>query len=962
MSNTLNILLWVVVPYVTFAVFVVGTFWRFRYDKFGWTTRSSQLYERRLLRLGSPLFHLGLLMVIVGHLVGLVIPKSWTEAVGVSETAYHFVATWMGSLGAVAVVVGLLILIYRRRTTGPVFLATTRMDKTMYVFLAASILVGAWATIQTQIIASGHGYDYRETISPWFRSLWYFQPEPALMAGVPLAFKLHILAANALFMLWPFTRLVHAFSAPVPYLFRPFIVYRSRDAAISSRAERPGGTRRAGPRSERRSAVPSAHDWDGSAAVRVMAQMSMVMNLDKCIGCHSCSVACKQAYTAHEGARYMWFNDVETRPGRGYPYAFEDQDRWQGGWEVRSGSEGGSSRAAAASHGLRLRGGGRTAQLARLFAQPRMPLVTDYDAPWSSVLQSRVDGPTVESAGTGANGPKPERPEPEPAESVAADPVLTHMSEHVTEEFEQAFRFYLPRICEHCLNPACVAACPSGAMYKRVEDGIVLIDDAQCRGFRACVPACPYKKVYLNPVTGKATKCTLCVGRIEQGEPTLCSDTCVGHLRYIGLVLYDADRVAEAASVADEKDLLDAQRSVFLDPEAPDVVAAAAAQGIPEEWVLAAQMSPIWALISRFEVALPLHPEYRTLPMVWYVPPVSPVADVVAASGADGEDFATLSAAIDRLEAPVAYLAELFTAGDRAVAARVLRRLVAVRTAFAGPRPAAKPAARPTSGGAAAPAASSAESTTATTGAPAAPGAPTEATASGAAAPAAPPEPEKPAPRVRGARARGGARSKVDPEIAAAVGMSGPDLTALQKLLTKADYADRHIIPPAYRESAAALEELGCELDGEEGPAWAVPAPPAVRHRPPRSLRAPRPAGSTFSGGQGRTVRTPCSRRGRELGGACRASAVPRQWSAPSSCATRCPSSGRRTSIPSRTPPVDPGRLTTTARVPGPSGAEPSVPAAPVPATSVLLASLAPQRAIPARPRDSTAVGTFFAP
>lgn len=235
-----SILLWVVLPYVTFAVLVVGSVWRYRYDKFGWTTRSSQLYERRLLRLGSPLFHFGLLFVMLGHVMGLVIPKDWTEAVGFKEAAYHFVATYMGSVAAVALVAGLVILVYRRRTTGPVFQATTRVDKLMYVMLAASILLGSWATIQTQLLAGHGGYDYRETISPWFRSLWYLQPQPALMEGVPLAFQLHIVAAFLLFAAWPFTRLVHAFSAPVPYLFRPYVVYRSRDAAISSREPRPG--------------------------------------------------------------------------------------------------------------------------------------------------------------------------------------------------------------------------------------------------------------------------------------------------------------------------------------------------------------------------------------------------------------------------------------------------------------------------------------------------------------------------------------------------------------------------------------------------------------------------------------------------------------------------------------------------------------------------------------------------
>ena len=138
-------------------------------------------------------------------------------------------------------------------------------------------------------------------------------------------------------------------------------------------------------------------------------------------------------------------------------------------------------------------------------------------------------------------------------------------------EFEQVFMFYLPRICEHCLNPSCVASCPSGAMYKREEDGIVLVDQDRCRGWRFCVSGCPYKKVYFNHRTGKAEKCTLCFPRIESGQPTICSETCVGRLRYLGLFLYDADKVLAAAATPDPRDLYQAQLSVFLDPHDPAV-------------------------------------------------------------------------------------------------------------------------------------------------------------------------------------------------------------------------------------------------------------------------------------------------------------------------------------------------------------------------------------------------------
>ena len=189
--------------------------------------------------------------------------------------------------------------------------------------------------------------------------------------------------------------------------------------------------------------------------------------------------------------------------------------------------------------------------------------------------------------------------------------------------------FYLPRICEHCLNPSCVASCPSGAMYKREEDGIVLVDQDKCRGWRFCVSGCPYKKVYFNHKSGKAEKCTLCYPRIEAGQPTICSETCVGRIRYLGLLLYDADRVEAAASVADEHDLLDAQRGLFLDPADPDVRTRALADGISPDWIEHAQRSPVHALVARYKVALPLHPEYRTMPMVWYVPPLSPIVNAL---------------------------------------------------------------------------------------------------------------------------------------------------------------------------------------------------------------------------------------------------------------------------------------------------------------------------------------------
>ena len=234
----MNVLLWVVYPYLTIAIMMGGLIWRYRYDKFGWTTRSSQLYEATILRWGSPLFHFGILIVLIGHIGGLLVPKSWTEAVGITEHTYHLMAVFLGSVAGFCTLIGMAILIARRRLTGPVFAATTKNDKAMYVVLAGVIVLGLWATVRAN--AMGPGYDYRETISPWFRSLFYLRPNPEVMADVPPPFQLHILVAFTLFAFWPFTRLVHAFSAPVGYLTRPYVVYRSRGPRPGLRRPRRG--------------------------------------------------------------------------------------------------------------------------------------------------------------------------------------------------------------------------------------------------------------------------------------------------------------------------------------------------------------------------------------------------------------------------------------------------------------------------------------------------------------------------------------------------------------------------------------------------------------------------------------------------------------------------------------------------------------------------------------------------
>ena len=419
--------------------------------------------------------------------------------------------------------------------------------------------------------------------------------------------------------------------------------------------------------------------------MRVMAQVAMVMALDKCIGCHTCSVTCKQAWTNRAGTEYVWFNNVETRPGQGYPRRYEDQEKWKGGWVLNKRGR------------LELKSGNRFQKLFTIFASPIQPELNDYYEPWTYDYQNLTSAPL----GDDFPAAKPvslitgEDPKVEwgmnwddnlagATEYGHLDPLVEKVRKKAEDkikfEFEQTFMFYLPRICEHCLNPSCMASCPSGAIYKRAEDGIVLVDQDRCRGWRQCITGCPYKKVYFNHKTGKAEKCTFCYPRIEAGIPTVCAETCVGRMRYIGIFLYDADRVTEAASVEDEKDLYEAQLSLMLDPSDPAVIEQARKNDIPDAWITAAQKSPVYKLAKEWKVALPLHPEYRTMPMVWYIPPLSPVVDEVAAAGLDGENYKVLLTAVSDMRIPLEYLAGLFTAGETNTVELVLRRLAAMRS------------------------------------------------------------------------------------------------------------------------------------------------------------------------------------------------------------------------------------------------------------------------------------------
>ncbi|ESU72596.1 nitrate reductase subunit beta [Geobacillus thermoleovorans] len=413
--------------------------------------------------------------------------------------------------------------------------------------------------------------------------------------------------------------------------------------------------------------------------MRVRAQFGMVMNLDKCIGCHTCSITCNNTWTNRPGAEYMWWNNVETKPGIGYPKEWENQDGHKGGWVLKDGK-------------LELRAGGRVNKLLNLFYNPNMTVIDDYYEPWTYDYEQLINRPEGEhqpvarpkSQLTGEYmditwGPNWEDDLAGVYETGKRDPNVKGIEEKVKFEFEQTFMMYLPRICEHCLNPPCVSSCPSGAIYKRDEDGIVLVDHDACRSWRFCVTGCPYKKVYFNWKTHKAEKCTFCFPRIEAGLPTVCSETCVGRLRYIGIVFYDLDQVEAAASVQDEKELYHAHLRIFLNPYDPDVIEAAREAGYTDDWIEAAQRSPVYKLAVEQKIALPLHPEYRTLPMVWYVPPLSPIMGAFD-GGLDDIHPHVIFPAIDQMRIPIEYLANLLAAGDTEVIRTVLKKMVAMRS------------------------------------------------------------------------------------------------------------------------------------------------------------------------------------------------------------------------------------------------------------------------------------------
>jgi nitrate reductase gamma subunit len=223
-----DVLLWVIFPYVAFTTFFIGHWWRYRHDQFSWTSRSSQLLDRRVLGWASPMFHYGALAAIAGHVIGLCIPQSVTSSIGISEGAYRWFSGVAGGLAAAVTLIGFLGLLYRRITSDRVRVTTSRTDLLTYGFLTVLICLGTWMTFRNTLFGGAHPFNYRPTIGAWWQSLFYLHPNVSAATTSPLDYQLHAIIAWGFWALYPFSRLVHAWSIPLQYLGRPYILYRRR--------------------------------------------------------------------------------------------------------------------------------------------------------------------------------------------------------------------------------------------------------------------------------------------------------------------------------------------------------------------------------------------------------------------------------------------------------------------------------------------------------------------------------------------------------------------------------------------------------------------------------------------------------------------------------------------------------------------------------------------------------------
>lgn len=227
MISYIDQFLWVIFPYIMLTTFFVGILYRYNKDQYGWSARSSEILEKRLLKWGSNLFHYGIILAFGGHVAGIIVPKWVYPLLGINDHLYHLGAVYFGGLVGIVTLAGMALLIYRRINETRIRINTSAMDWVAGILLLIVIIEGVYVTIVYNALVGE--FDYRSTINPWFRSLFIFAPDASYMETVPFSYKLHVFSGFLLFGLIPFTRIVHLFSLPIIYLKRSYIVYRSHN-------------------------------------------------------------------------------------------------------------------------------------------------------------------------------------------------------------------------------------------------------------------------------------------------------------------------------------------------------------------------------------------------------------------------------------------------------------------------------------------------------------------------------------------------------------------------------------------------------------------------------------------------------------------------------------------------------------------------------------------------------------
>lgn len=217
-----------VYPYIALSVFLLGSWMRFDREQYTWKSDSSQLLSKANVRLASNLFHIGIIAIFLGHAVGLLTPHSVFQALGVSDMAHQMIAIWAGSIFGVICLIGGAILWLRRMFNARVSAASRGSDKFILTWLLLTLLLG----LSTIPVSIGHANEGNPgvmiALAEWVQSIIYLRPNPALLEGVDTIFKVHLFFGMTVFLVFPFTRMVHVWSAPLPYLARPYQVVRSK--------------------------------------------------------------------------------------------------------------------------------------------------------------------------------------------------------------------------------------------------------------------------------------------------------------------------------------------------------------------------------------------------------------------------------------------------------------------------------------------------------------------------------------------------------------------------------------------------------------------------------------------------------------------------------------------------------------------------------------------------------------